>query len=144
MIYLASPFFYEEEQEIYNKVISHLRSQGEEVFVPQEHKVENEWDISNEDWGNLVFGMDYQALVKCDEVIVLYWGMYSDTGTAWECGAAFAMGKKITIVLCDIKSLQSLMVINGCNNVVTLQAFLNDAPCIDKCTKIIKNLITQK
>lgn len=145
MIYLASPFFTKEEQKIYKKVIDYLRdSCGETVFVPQEHEVENAWNLSNEEWGNLVFGMDLQALMKCDEVIVLNWGMYSDSGTAWECGAAYALGKKVTMVLCSNNANSrdySLMMVNGCHHVIALNDFLKDR---FYKSKILMDLINQK
>ena len=143
MIYLASPFFTEKEQKVYKKVVDYLRSTcGEKIFVPQEHEIENAWKLPNEEWGNLVFGMDLQALMKCDEVVVLNWGMYSDSGTAWECGAAYALGKKITMVLCNPNSsVYSLMMVNGCHSVIKLDDFLENRFCE---SKTVMDSISQK
>ena len=49
-IYLASPFFNEAEIEVYRRVITALRAEGYQVYVPQEHTIENAWSLSNEDW----------------------------------------------------------------------------------------------
>ena len=68
--------------------------------------------LSNEDWAKQVFEMDIQAIDNCDEVVVLDFGLYSDSGTAWECGYAFAKGKKITTVSLT-NGDSSIMIING-------------------------------
>lgn len=94
-VYLASPWFNEKEMEAYKQIINKMRSQGIEVYVPLEHEVENAWDLSNADWGHKVFTADIDAIDSADEVWVVNHGMYSDTGTAWECGYAYAKGKVI-------------------------------------------------
>ena len=43
-IYLASPFFDSHELNIYKMVIAELRGKGYEVYVPQEHEIENAWE----------------------------------------------------------------------------------------------------
>lgn len=124
-VYLASPFFNGEEKSVYREVISYLRSQEVDVFIPMEHQVKNAWELSNEEWGSRVFAKDFVELKKSDVVLVLNWGMYSDSGTAWECGCAFALGKKVINVCvnpdCDE---YSLMMINGCNSSILLGTML--------------------
>ena len=124
-IYLASPFFNEDETKVYNEVIELLRSEKDlKVFVPREHTIPNAWEMSNSAWGESVFAVDYLALMNSDVVVVLNFGMYSDSGTAWECGCAFALGKKVVNVLCgDADTEYSLMMVNGTNIVVTLEEF---------------------
>jgi nucleoside 2-deoxyribosyltransferase len=120
-IYLASPFFNEAEIEVYRRAITLLRAEGYQVYVPQEHTIENAWSLSNEDWAQQVFIEDLYALDGCDVVMVLNFGMYSDSGTAWEAGYAFAKGKTVVQVLCGGENATySLMMINGCHNVVEL------------------------
>lgn len=121
-VYLASPFFNEEELKIYNEVIELLRSEGNlSVFVPREHTIPNAWDLPNHIWGENVFAVDYLAIAKCDVVVVLNFGMYSDSGTAWECGYAFALGKKVVNVLCGAEDEEySIMMVNGTTATVTL------------------------
>ena len=119
-IYLASPFFNFEELVVYKETIRRLRSAGYSVHVPQEHEVENAWDYSNADWAKRVFDMDIDAIHECDVVMVLNFGMYSDSGTAWEAGFAAALGKEVVQVLCGYdNATYSLMMINGCNKVVS-------------------------
>ena len=125
-IYLASPFFNNEEIEIYNKVIELLRLEKLDVFVPREHSIPNGWDLPNHLWAENVFAVDYLALSQCDIVVVLNFGMYSDSGTAWECGCAYAMGKQVVNVLCSGKDAEySLMMLNGTSIVVDLEEFEN-------------------
>lgn len=125
-IYLASPFFNEEELEVYRRAIKLLRDEGYKVYVPQEHTIENAWSLSNEDWAQQVFIEDLHAIDGCDVVMVLNFGMYSDSGTAWEAGCAFAKGKKIVQVLCGgDNATYSLMMMGGCDWVIDLPNIAN-------------------
>lgn len=121
-IYLASPFFSSEEVAIYRNVINDLRNAGHKVYVPQEHTIENAWDLSNKDWAEQVYLNDIEAIRECEMVMILNFGMYSDSGTAWEAGYAYAMGKKTIQVLCgDNNATYSLMMMNGCDKVISLR-----------------------
>jgi len=118
-IYLASPFFNATELVVYKETISRLRSAGYPVHVPQEHEVPNAWDLPNSDWAKRVFEMDIEATHDCDVVMVLNFGMYSDSGTAWEAGFGMAIGKEVVQVLCGYENATySLMMVNGCHKVV--------------------------
>ena len=46
-IYLASPFFHQEEITMYEEAIRILRNQGLNVFVPREHTIPNGWDMGD-------------------------------------------------------------------------------------------------
>ena len=119
-IYLASPFFNAEELVVYKETIRRLRSAGYAVYVPQEHEIPNAWDYSNADWAQKVFEADLDAIHDCDTVMVLNFGMYSDSGTAWEAGFAMALGKECVQVLCGYdNATYSLMMLNGCHKVIT-------------------------
>ena len=125
-VYLASPFFNEREVRIYNQVIDTLRSRASvDLFVPREHTIPNAWDLPNEVWAENVFAVDLLALQKADVVVVLNFGMYSDSGTAWECGYAFATGKTVVNVVLDGHTNEenhySLMMLNGSQATVTLK-----------------------
>lgn len=127
-VYLASPWFNEKEMEAYKQIINKMRSQGIEVYVPLEHEVENAWDLSNADWGHKVFMADIDAIDSADEVWVVNHGMYSDTGTAWECGYAYAKGKVIRqLVYTAMKeNVFSLMMINGCDEYDSVENYILD------------------
>ena len=88
--YLASPFFTEMQRDAVCKTANILRAAGHEVFVPMEHKIEDAWSYSPKEWAEKVFAMDLDAIRSCDEVIALYYGLKSDTGTAFEIGYAYA------------------------------------------------------
>lgn len=120
-VYLASPFFNEEENNVYHNVINILRSQKDiDLFVPKEHTIPNAWDLSNRVWAESVFAVDILGIQKADVVVVLNFGMYSDSGTAWECGYAYALGKKVVNVCIGYDKDFSLMMLNGCDTVVPL------------------------
>lgn len=96
-IYLASPLFTENERDHINTHAQYLRSKGHSVYVPMEHKIKNAWNLTNDEWARKVFEEDVKAIRNCDEVHCLYYGLYSDSGTAWECGFAYALGKPVTM-----------------------------------------------
>lgn len=125
-IYLASPFFNTEEVAIYRNVINDLRNAGHEVYVPQEHTIENAWDLSNRDWAEQVYLNDVNAIRECEMVMILNFGIYSDSGTAWEAGYAYAMEKVTIQVLCGgSNATYSLMMMNGCDKVISLDNLIH-------------------
>ena len=115
-IYLASPWFKDNERVMYSQILNKMREQGHEVYAPIEHEIPNAWDLSNAEWGRQVFFADIQAIQECDEVWVLNFGMYSDSGTAWECGYAYGIGKTVRQLVYGLgeDKTYSLMMINGC------------------------------
>lgn len=114
-IYLASPLFTELERKNIKELAEKLRQQGNEVYVPMEHIIKNGWDYPNHEWAKMVFDEDVKAIRECDAVYCLYYGLYSDSGTAWECGFAYALGKAVYLVD-ESNSEVSLMMVNGAIN----------------------------
>lgn len=96
--YLASPFFTDKQRDTVCKVANILRAAGHEVFVPMEHKIEDAWSYSPKEWAEKVFSMDVDAIRTCDEVIALYYGLNSDTGTAFEIGYAYASSIPVHVI----------------------------------------------
>ena len=127
-VYLASPFFNKKERSAVELIVDFLRnSKGLEVYVPMEHTVENAWDLPNNVWAKAVFDEDIKAIDACDTVVLLNWGMYSDSGTAWECGYAYAKGKKVINLLMPATNRDySLMMINGSEKVIPWFSFVTD------------------
>jgi nucleoside 2-deoxyribosyltransferase len=121
--YLAAPFFNQNERYIYARVIDYLRNAEHfDLYVPQEHTVEDAWNLSNSAWAWEVFKEDVRALDEANVVYVLNFGMYSDSGTAWEAGYAYAKGKRIVNILVNQKdNVYSLMMINGANRLVNVE-----------------------
>lgn len=115
-IYIASPLFNTAEQEQIDGIVNYLRSIGNEVYSPKEFQIENAWDMDNKEWGKAVFDEDVKHLRECDKVVAIYNGLYSDTGTAWEIGFAYALNKEIEVIVSDDWMDVSLMVVNSCHN----------------------------
>lgn len=141
-IYLASPFFSAEEVAIYRNVIQDLRIAGHEVYVPQEHTIEDAWNLFNKDWASRVYLNDIKAIDECECMMILNFGMYSDSGTAWEAGYAYATGKSTVQVLCGGDNVTySLMMMNGCDKIVELR---NVAHFNEDCTNANMDKVIQK
>ena len=111
-IYLASPLFTEHERNEVKRYAKMFREQGNEVYVPMEHQIENAWDMPNYVWAKKVFDEDVRAIDNCDTIFVLYYGLYSDRCTLLEQGDAYAKGKEVIVINCGCKEA-SLMVVNG-------------------------------
>lgn len=113
-VYIASDMFSTYRKGLINKLAKALRRTGCEVYVPHEHDIEGGWSMSNKEWGRRVFEEDVKALDWCDTVIYFCEGMSGDIGSAWECGYAYAKGKKIYIYYLGNKDDKiSLMVANS-------------------------------
>lgn len=112
-IYIASPFFKENNRENALKATEILRQRGQEVYLPLEHKIINAWDYPNYQWGKMVFDNDVKAINNCDIVVVLSYGRESTAGTNWEAGYAWGIGKNVIVVEMPEVKLMSLMLANG-------------------------------
>lgn len=121
MIYIAGPFFNDNERNELNKMISYVREThpDEELFIPMEHFIPGGEKMTNAEWGNKVFELDVKAIDDCDEVFALYLGHYSDTGTAWEIGYAFAKQKKTTLWIPENVEITSVMPMNSANLILS-------------------------
>lgn len=96
--YIAGPFFNETEVANVERVEEVLSKRGYEYFSPMRHTVdEKEGTV---EWARALFELDRTNLEQSDVVVLLYYGNYSDTGTAWECGYAYAKG--IPVVLAHV------------------------------------------
>ena len=148
--YLASPFFNSKEILVYNDIIDALKEKNYDLFIPRDHEIENAWGKSNAEWAREVFLADLNALNKADVVFVINHGMYSDSGTAWECGYAYAKEKMVVNILVDTEQKDksfSLMMINGAD--ITIPFELLRVVDIDKLlayeqADYFNALITQK
>jgi len=101
-IYLAGPCD-TENRTIMVKVTRALREYGHyEVYCPWELKIENAWDMSQEEWARRVFEADIKAIQECDVFIMISPGRESTAGTNWENGYAYGLNKHIiTIQITD-------------------------------------------
>ena len=109
-IYLASPFFNEEECAVLGRAEKILRERGFTVFSPREHEARDE-NVGKPSWSREIFSSDRAFIDWCDVVVMLYHGNYSDSGTAWECGYAFGIHKPVVVV--QLGTSSNLMVHEG-------------------------------
>lgn len=122
-IYMAGAFFRPETKSRIDSYAADFRRLGHDVYVPQEHIVPNAWNMSQEDWAREVFKMDIAAIQECDILFAVYDGLYSDSGTAWEIGYAYALGKRIEMSInkgvkdMSIMPFSSACVIENYNNI---------------------------
>ena len=112
-VYLASPFFKDEERENVKRAAEILREKHFDVYVPMEHKIDDAWSYPNHEWGRLVFENDINAINASDVFVCLSYGRESSAGTNFECGYAYCLGVPVILVVMPGVDLMSLMVANG-------------------------------
>jgi nucleoside 2-deoxyribosyltransferase len=95
-IYLAGPLFSLAEQRFNADLAKFLESEGFEVWLPQDHEPRRKTARS-------IFEMDVAALDAADMVIACMDGPDPDSGTAWECGYAYAKGKPVICYRTDFR-----------------------------------------
>ena len=128
-IYVASPLFTAEEKKVINEVAAVLHRAGYETYLPMEHAVSDAWSYTNEEWARKMFILDKEAIDECDGVLCIYYGMNSDSGTAWEVGYAYGKEKQVVIFhYYDIEQeIGSLMICNGANQNIRRMELIPDA-----------------
>lgn len=112
-IYLASPFFNETELKNVEKAEEILFKRGFEVFSPRLNEVRSEENIGSPLWSIETFMNDRRFIDWADAVVMLYYGNYSDSGTAWECGYAF--GTNTPVVAVHLGEDSNLMIHESCH-----------------------------
>jgi nucleoside 2-deoxyribosyltransferase len=128
-VYLASPFFNDEQCAVKARVKAHLIECGYEVIDPQEaeeEEKEKDRNIPNHTWGLKTFYKDILKIKSCDYIVAIDWGLYGDCGTAWEIGYGYAKGFNVLVLVPDQTTTipHSLMVANGSDNFITVGEFL--------------------
>lgn len=124
-IYLAGPVVADDGvKNLVSAVYDKLSGTFDTIYRPGLHKVPNEWGITMQMWGQCVFTMDVLAIDDCDWVVLCNFGRAgASAGTAWECGYAFAKGKKILVVNMPGSKDSSLMITGCAANVVDFDQF---------------------
>jgi len=95
-IYLAGPLFTMAEREFNIQLATRLRAAGHEVFVPQENP-------ASERTGKAIFLKDLEGLDWAEGVVAIMDGADPDSGTAWECGYAYATKKPVVLFRSDLR-----------------------------------------
>jgi len=133
--YLAAPVVIDPQTKL---LINHVyealcNAKGKEnIYRPGLHKVPNEWGITMEMWGQCVFTMDVVAIDQAEWIVLCNFGRNGlTTGTAWECGYAFAKGKKILVVDMPGVKESSLMVTGCASNRVDYLTFIDKTFSVD-------------
>jgi nucleoside 2-deoxyribosyltransferase len=117
-VYLASPFFNEKEVKAVEEVEQILLSKGLDVFSPMRNQMQD-LKTGERHWSIETFMNDVKFIKWSEIVVAIYHGNYSDSGTAWEMGYAYATDKPvITIHLGDSSNL---MVHEGSHANLTLE-----------------------
>jgi nucleoside 2-deoxyribosyltransferase len=96
-VYLASPFFNNREIKNVKLVAELLKSKGLEVFEPMENQMEHAEPQSRQ-WSIETFRNDVKFIDWAEVVVAVYDGNYSDSGTAWEMGYAYATNKPVIVI----------------------------------------------
>jgi nucleoside 2-deoxyribosyltransferase len=95
-LYLAGPLFTRPEQDWISTLATGLRAAGHEVFVPHENQRPNPT-------AQQIFETDMSGLDWCEAVVAVMDGSDPDSGTAWECGYAYARSKPIVTFRSDFR-----------------------------------------
>lgn len=114
-VYLAGPCSSEHRTMMTNIAKTIRNIKGFDVYCPFELKIENAWDMTQEDWSKAVFDKDIAAIHDCDIFLMISLGRESTAGTNWEQGYAYAL-KKPTYVFQITSAKTSLMTFCGCNS----------------------------
>ena len=118
-IYLASPFFNEKELENVRIAEKILTERGFSLFSPRLNEVRTDENTQQSWWSKETFMNDKKCIDWADVVVMLYYGGYSDSGTAWECG--YAYGTNTPVVVVQLGEDSNLMVHEGCHSNITLE-----------------------
>ena len=99
-----------------------------EVYCPWELKIENAWDYTQEDWAQMVFNKDVEAINAADFVIMISIGRQSTAGTNWEQGYAYATNKPVYVIQITDEPT-SLMTYCGCKNFFNAGSDFSEIKC---------------
>ena len=122
-VYLASPFFNETELKNVEKAEKILMNRDFDVFSPRLNEVRYDENAQQSRWSKETFMNDKRFIDWADVVVMLYYGGYSDSGTAWECG--YAYGTNTPVVVVQLGEDSNLMVHEGCHANITLDELEN-------------------
>lgn len=128
-VYVAGPFFREDERERLEKLREFFKNDSffdkYRFFFPMDHKVLGGENMLNGEWAWNVFDMDVLALADADLIVAVYDGHYSDTGTAWELGFAYANHIPVLLLCTDLESDNSIMPLVAADKIYQFDKFVN-------------------
>jgi nucleoside 2-deoxyribosyltransferase len=98
-LYLAGSLFTQAERRWLRALAEALCAGGHDVFLPQD---EAEPAMQRGD-PSAAFEVNRAGIDACEAVVAVLDGADPDSGTAWECGYAFASGRPFVVVRTDIR-----------------------------------------
>ena len=127
--YVAGPFFREGERERLEKLREFFKSDEffdkYEFFFPMDHKIPGGESMPNGEWAWNVFEMDVKELATSKLVIAVYDTHYSDTGTAWELGFAYANHIPVLLLCTNLNADNSIMPLIAADKIYQYDKFVN-------------------
>ena len=128
-VYIAAPFFREGERERIEKLRKFFESdeffKKYEFFYPMDHKIPGGENMPNGEWAWNVFDMDVKELATSKMVVAIYDTHYSDTGTAWELGFAFANRIPVLLLCTNLEADNSIMPLIAADRIYQFEKFVN-------------------
>ena len=101
-VYLAAPLFSGAELDFNRKLRDKIKKAGFDVFLPQEGS-NNIKDEKNRQ--KIIFDKNLAAIDKADILVAVLDGADVDSGTSWEIGYAYALGKPVLGLRTDFRTL---------------------------------------
>jgi nucleoside 2-deoxyribosyltransferase len=102
-IYLAGPLFTQAEWQWNQRLKEELESRGVSVLLPQERAEPMLAGKENFD-PTILFKENLAGIGKAKAVVAIFDGADVDSGTAWECGYAYKLGRPVIGVRTDIRA----------------------------------------
>ena len=115
-----------EQRTLMVRVANILREENYDVYCPFELKIENAWDMSQEEWSQKVFDADVAAIDACDIFLMISPGRTGTAGTNWEQGYAYAKGKRIIVIQYTDKDT-SLMTYTSANQFIQINSITENS-----------------
>lgn len=140
-VYVAGPFFNKVERDRMERLKKFLTSgnfQDFDFFFPMDSVVGQATELPNHEWARKVFESDKDEILKSDMILAVYDKHYSDSGTAWEIGYAYALHIPIYLLCTDLFSDNSLMTMCAADFIYDFEGFLRGESDID--FKTLNNL----
>ncbi len=139
-IYLAGPLFTQAERR-WNRELADVLTKLKpdlEVILPQDEEIE---PLDNKPDFAEIFRRNLELIENSDAVVAILDGSDSDSGTAWECGYAYAKGKLIIGVRTDFRTSEdgNLNTMLGQSLDLVFQESLNEN-IVELSKKIIERL----
>lgn len=143
-IYLAGPLFTQAERRWNRELAAALAKLKPdlEIILPQDMEIE--FRNNSPDFA-VIFKRNVESIENSDAIVAILDGSDSDSGTAWECGYAYAKGKPVIGVRTDFRASEdeNLNAMLSQSSDVLFQESLNEN-IVELSKKIIERLERDK